>query len=228
MIKMYQMIQFGGETVELDQLERHPLFGRVERPRLAEVLAASEVIPVARGETVYDRRCFQRCLGVLLSGELQVRKGSLLVSSLKAGDVFGAAALFNEQEDYPTTLTALVDCSFLLIPQEVVRQLLHGCGAFAEDYVTYLSGRIRFLSARLDTLSADRGEGKLARYLLTAAGSGGAVTVTATQLCQRIGVGRATLYRAFETLEEDGAILREGKTIRITDHEKLLAACQRV
>lgn len=226
MMKMYQMIQNGGGEMDQTTLGRHPLFRRVEPELLAEVLAASEKIIVPRGGTVYDRLRFQRCLGILLEGELQVRKESLLISTLRSGDVFGAAALFNERADYPTTLTAMADCWLLLIPQETVRELVRTSGAFAEDYVTYLSGRIRFLSSRLDAVSADRGEGKLARYLLSADGGSG-MTVSATQLSQRIGVGRATLYRAFETLEADGLILREGKTIRIKDRQKLRAFCER-
>ena len=213
--------------MELEFLARHPLFGRIGPEQLARLLAEAESVPVARGETVYDRRRFRRCLGVLLEGRLQVRKESLLISSLKEGDVFGAAALFNEEAGYPTTLTALTDCRLLLIPQETVRRLIATCGPFAEDYVAYLSGRIRFLSSRVDTLSADRGEGRLARYLLSS-DEGEGVTLTATQLCQRIGVGRATLYRAFEALEGDGAIAREGKTIRIMDREKLRSCCEPV
>lgn len=213
--------------MEQDFLALCPLFRRIGPEQRPALLAEAELISVPRGETVYDRRRFRRCLGVLLEGTLQVRKESLLVSSLKEGDVFGAAALFNEEEGYPTTLTALSDCRLLLIPQETVRRLIATCGPFAEDYVAYLSGRIRFLSTRLDTLAADRGEGKLARYLLTA-DEGDGVTLTATQLCQRIGVGRATLYRAFETLEGDGAIAREGKTIHIIDCQKLRSCCEPV
>lgn len=208
-------------------LGRHPLFRRVEPEQVAAVLGGSDELFVARGETVYDRQRFHRCLGIVLEGKLQVRKESLLVSTLQAADVFGAAALFNEQADYPTTLTALADCRLLLISQEKIRELICSCGAFAEDYVTYLSGRIRFLSARLDAVSADRGESKLARYLLDA-DDGNGVTVSATQLCQSLGIGRATLYRAFERLEEEGSIAREGKTIRMKDCEKLRALCARV
>lgn len=208
-----------------EQLTLHPLFRRVGLETLRDAMAEVDTVSVDRGDTVYDRQRFRRCLGVLLEGELQVRKESLLVSTLRAGDVFGAAALFNGREDYPTTLTALTDCRLLLIPQDTVRSLIRSCPDFAEDYVAYLSERIRFLSARLDAVSADRGEGKVASYLLSAGSE--AVTVSATQLSQRLGVGRATLYRAFEVLEREGAILRAGKTIRITDEKKLHAFCAR-
>ncbi len=210
-----------------ERLRQHLLFRRVEQSLLEETLEGADVVSVSRGETAYDRQRFRRCLGILLEGELQVRKESLLVSTLRSGDVFGAAALFTEQEDYPTTLTAQTDCKLLLIPQESVRRLLHSSGTFAEDYVAYLSGRIRFLSTRLDTVSADRGESKLASYLLSGSDETGTVTLSATQLSQRIGIGRATLYRAFDALERGGAISREGKTIRILDEKKLHSFCER-
>ena len=207
--------------MEREFLKEHFMFRRVTAQQLEELLSGASAISVNRGETVYDRTCFQRSLGILLEGVLRVKKDALLISTLRAGEVFGAAALFNEGGDYPTTLTAMADSRLLLIPQEGVSRLIRTNGGFAEDYVTYLSGRIRFLSTRLDAVTADRGENKLARYL--AAAGRETITQSATQLCQRIGVGRATLYRAFERLESDGAIRREGKIIHVLDSQKLRA-----
>ena len=207
------------------RLSEHPLFRRVPLELLDELLKEAELFPVSKGEKIYERHRFRRCLGVVLEGRVQVKRGSLLVSTLGAGDLFGAAALFNCQDDYPTTLEALDDCRLLLLSQEQVRALIGRCGDFAEDYVTYLSGRIRFLSSRLDAVSAERSDAKLARYLLTEDGGEGAVTLSATRLCQELGVGRATLYRAFEDLEEAGVIARSGKTIRILNENKLRACC---
>ena len=54
------------------------------------------------------------------------------------------------------------------------------------------------------------------RYLL-ANGQGGSVTCTASGLAQRLGISRASLYRAFEALEKSALIVRRGKTILIPD-----------
>ena len=197
----------------------HPLFGRVDGELWNRTLEGSDLLRVEKGDVVYAPRRFRRCLGVVLRGRVQVRRESLLMSTLSAGDVFGAAALFTGGGDYPITLTALTQCEALLIPEESVRLLLRECGPFAEDYAAYLSGRIRFLSQRLEAVSNPSAEGKLARYLLAVGGD--SLTVSATALCQRLGVGRATLYRAFETLESAGTIAREGKTIRVLRREAL-------
>ena len=211
--------------METDLLGRLPLFRAVDRALLEEVLAGSEQVSVPKGGTVYDPHRVRCCLGVLLSGALEVRRESLLVARLRAGELFGAAALFGGGDAYPTTLTALADCALVLIPQAGVTRLVRESGTFAEGYATYLSGRIRFLSARLDAVSAGGGESKLARYLLTAAGTEEGLTLSATQLGQRLGIGRATLYRAFETLEQAGALARSGKSIRILDREVLARFC---
>ena len=205
----------------LSQAASHPLLCRVAAPLREQILAQAQLLTVDRGEAVYDRHRFQRCLGIVLQGRIQVRKEALLMSTLSQGDVFGAAALFNQSPDYPTTLTALTPCRVLLLSQESVRRLLRESPDFAEDYVTYLSQRIQFLSTRLDAVSASTAEGKLSQFLRNADDGSGELSVSATRLSTLIGVGRATLYRAFEALEQEGAIARQGKTIRILDREKL-------
>ena len=206
-------------------IQTPPLFRRVPEALWADTLEQSDLLQAEKGSVVYDRTRFRRCLGVVLRGRIQVRREALLMSTLEEGDVFGAAALFHGGEDYPTTLTALTGCEALLIPQESVRRLLRECGDFAEDYAVYLSGRIQFLSQRLEAVSSPSAQGKLAQYLLAAAGETGEVTLSATQLGQRLGMGRATLYRAFDALEQTGAIAREGKTIQVLDRSKLHLCC---
>ena len=210
-----------------EELAGHALFSGVDGPLLERLLDSAETCRVPRGEAIYSPHSFRRCLGVLLSGRVRVSKDALVVSTLRAGDVFGAAALFTGCEDYATTLTALTDCALVLMPQESVAELLRSSPAFAENYVRYLSGRIQFLSARLDAVSAGSARQKLAQYLLSAAGEGGEVVLSATQLSARLGVGRASLYRAFEALEGEQAILREGKVIRILCRKKLSANHER-
>ena len=206
---------------DIRRLSEHWLFRDVEPEPMARLLSGTERLTVPRGHTVYTPHRFRRCLGVLLQGRIRVSKDALVVSTLAEEDVFGAAALFTDSEGYATTLTALTDCELVLLPQENVARLLRESPEFAENYVRYLSGRIQFLSARLDAVSAGSAERKLAQYLLSAAGETDCVSMSATQLSARIGVGRATLYRAFETLERDGVIRREGKHIHILCREKL-------
>ena len=200
---------------ELSLLAACPLFQKVEGGwlrSLAELEGAGRT-RFAPGQVVYDPRHFRRSLGVVLSGQLQVAKGSLAVSVLGPGDLFGAAALYSDEPEFAATITAKGASRCLMLEQRLVDRLLAEQGQIRENYLRYLTGRVRFLSGRLQTLAQPGVEGKLARYLLASGGR----SCPAPPLCQRLGMSRASLYRAFAALEDSGLITRKGKTITVLD-----------
>ncbi len=209
-------------TQERTLLSRCPLLRGAPEALLDRVAGAdgASLSRFSPGQTVYSPRRFRRCLGVLLSGQLQVTKGTLTVSRLEPGELFGAAALYSDAPEYATTITARRPSRCLLLDQALVDRLLAEEPLVRENYLRYLTGRIRFLSGRLQSLAQSGAEGKLARYLL-ANGLSGTLTCSAVSLAQRLGISRASLYRAFHTLEESGLIVRRGKTISIPDPSAL-------
>ncbi len=207
--------------MKLSQQERRTalesfLFAGVEGAALDFCLESCEDTRAARGETLYTPAQFRRCLALVLSGRLRVTRGELLVGELEAGEWFGAAALFNDREEYPATLTALKECRVLFIPQSVVEQLMERWPKIGANYVRYLSGRICFLSDRLNSLSAGSAGDKVRQFLQSRAENSGAVTLSATDVARALGLGRASVYRAFEALEAQGVLRREGKTMFLT------------
>lgn len=199
---------------ELSLLARCPLFRQADGALLRSLteLEGAGLIRFDPG-IVYSPQHFRRSLGVVLSGQLQVTKGALAVSVLEPGDLFGAAALYSDEPEFASTITARGPSRCLMLEQALVDRLLAEHSQIRENYLRYLTGRIRFLSGRLQTLAQPGVEGKLARYLLANGGS----SCPATQLCQRLGVSRASLYRAFAALEDNGLIRRAGKTITVID-----------
>lgn len=175
---------------------------------------------VSAGHPLYTPQQFQRCLGILLSGSLRVTKDTLAVSLLEPGDLFGAAALYSDAPDYTATLTGRKDGRALLIRQDHLDQLMDTFPLLRENYLRYLTGRIRFLNGRLHSLAAGDGEGKLARYLLS---DQCASSSSAADLARRLGVSRATLYRAFHALEGRGLIRRDHSQILVCNREGLSA-----
>lgn len=170
------------------------------------------------GQTLYQPHRFSRCLGVLLSGGVRVTRDSLAISVLSPGDLFGAAALFNDRTDYATTLTACTPCRVVLLTQALVSRLMDASPCIRDNYIRYLSGRIRFLSGKIQSLAADSVEGRLKQYLLTNLTSDRpCLDCPATELAHRLGISRASLYRAFETLERQGLICRQGRSISVPD-----------
>lgn len=205
---------------ELLLLERCPFFRGADEALLRRVLTLPGVTAEAFSavETVYQPHQFRRCLGFLLAGQVQVTNAALSVSVLEAGELFGAAALYNDLPDYATTLTARTPCRVLLLPQALVEELMGRFPEVCRSYVAYLSERIRFLSGKIDALTAGSAERKVAQYLLSRLdGEWAELDCSATGLAQRLGVSRASLYRALDALEARGAVRRAGKRFRIPD-----------
>lgn len=205
---------------ELAHLLASPLFQSCPEQTVQAALADPEctVHRFDSGQTLYQPHQFSRCLGVLLSGGIRVSRDALAISVLSPGDLFGAAALFNDREDYATTLTACAPCRVLLLTQALVRRLMDESPQVRDNYIRYLSGRIRFLSGKIQSLAADSVEGRLKQHLLTSLSPQQTrLDCPATELAKRLGISRASLYRAFETLERQGLIYRQGRTILVPD-----------
>lgn len=203
------------EQTALNLLKNSFLLRDVPEEGAAFCLSRSESERAGRGETLYTPAKFRRCLGLVLEGRVRVTRGEMLVAVLSQGDWFGAAALFNEREEFPSTLTALTECTVLFIPQETVAALMGRWSAAGENYVRYLSERIGFLSDRLNSLAAGSAEEKVEQFLLRSADEHGEITLPATAMAQALGLGRASVYRAFDALEARGVITRRGKHIQI-------------
>jgi CRP-like cAMP-binding protein len=175
-----------------------------------------------RGETIYCADSFERSLGILVSGRCRVTKPApdgkeIIMSALKPGDVFGAAALFTKEGDYVTSVRAASAVEVLFLGEELVRELLKRDFALCERYLSYLCGRIRFLNKRIEAFTGGSAEQRLLSYVIGAAREEGGRKITpvvsATRLAKALDIGRASLYRAMDALVEQGKIAREGKRL---------------
>ena len=85
---------------DLATLRQTALFAGLTEAQLRPLLERPgvSVASFRRGETIYAPAQFSRSLGVLLSGSATVEKrggaNKMLMSVLRAGDLFGAASLF--------------------------------------------------------------------------------------------------------------------------------------
>lgn len=164
-------------------------------------------------------------IGFLLSGSAAVYarkngKGALL-NRLVPGSCFGVAQLYGAQQKVPTRIECLEETSVLFIGARDFDELL--CETkFSKNLISFLADRIRFLNRKICAFTAPSAETRLAFFLWEK--SGGKETViqdSYTALARELSLGRASLYRALEALENEGLIRKDGKTILITDPKRL-------
>ena len=178
-----------------------------------------------KGSVIYDQTHFRSCLGILLSGTVRVDKRTLdgkymKMSSLASGECFGAAAMFTGRGEYATILTAEKRVEVLFIPEEVIRWAMQRDMTITENYIRYLSERIWFLNEKITSLTAGSAEQRLAVFLLERCADGG-YHGSMIELSRQLHIGRASLYRAIEGLEEKKVLRHSGKEMEILDIDRL-------
>ena len=153
---------------------------------------------------------------LLLDGQARVTTSghgrTVVMRRLAAGDVCGAAMLFGEHTPV-SRVTALTDCRVIGLPRETVRRFLCECPGFAVSYVTFLTGRIRFLNRRIADCTENSADERLLYYIrehLTPDGEF-APSDSMLELARTLNVGRSSLYRALEHLTEQGYLEETAK-----------------
>ena len=116
-----------------------------------------------KGELIYSRDCFERAVGVLLSGEAEVLKGrGVVLNTLSAGDSFGVAGLFTENDRYVSDIRAVRPCRVLLLSAPALEQLFAADNAAALGYYpVFVRAHSAFLNQKLDAFSSSSAEGRI-------------------------------------------------------------------
>lgn len=214
----------GGNMTEQEKsvvlLRKNDIFSCVsEKALLYAVEAFGEFVSYDKGDIIFSRDCYRHAIGLVLKGRADVCKGKMPLSTHVEGSIFGAVTLFGDNEYYTTEITASTPCEILFINKNGIEYLMKDDLRFAEAYIGYLSNRIYFLNARIDSLTAGNIEEKLIRFIQTNATEVDGEFVMNVKsygsLAAAIDVGRASLYRAMDSLTENGIISRENKKIII-------------
>lgn len=162
------------------------------------------------------------CLGIVLSGRVDVRshgeKGALL-NRIEAGGIFGVSYLFGSV-GAGTRILCREAAGILLIESDSAEPLWEE-KRVRQNLLSFLTDRICFLNEKIASLTAGDAEGKVAHFLSAKADGEGVVTLDTSysEWAGSLGLGRASLYRALESLEEKGLIRREKKRITLLSPE---------
>ena len=200
--------------------ERCFLFRGLSEAELAQLADESAVLRrYEKGEHIYDTHCFERSLGVIVSGSVLVCSPDesghpLVMNRLGENDVFGAAALFDEDKaEYVTELTAETPVCVRFITQEQMVGLFSRFPRIAQNYITFLSGRVRFLNRKLAVLTGGPSVNRVYQYFLAHRRQDGTVDLppSHTELAKVLNMGRSSLYRSIDTLLAQGMVKKNGK-----------------
>ncbi len=213
----------------VESLSACPLFKDVCADDLKKLTNEYMTLKVCeKNDIIISESNYTRALGIIIKGSATVIKHSgdteILMSILKKGDIFGMATLFYEEDSFLTEIRANEKVTMAVLSKENVRKMLSAYPVVNENYITILSEKIHFLNKKISTYTRAETIQKVAFFILQNADAEKkevSLPYSITKVADALNVGRASVYRAFETLENDNVISREGKKITILDVDAL-------
>lgn len=216
-------------TQDWEVLSKNPIFAKIDSETLMNAIGGfgGSVRAFSARESILSPDSKGKSVVVILSGRAAVStpdpSRQVLLRYLSPGEAVGVSNLFCD-ERFVSDIRAVSACRCLFLPEDAIRYLLDVSAVFREQYIRFLSGRIRFLNRKIGTLTAGSAERRLALYLSSLGSGTVRLEESISSLSTLLDVGRASLYRAFDRLTEDGWIIKDGKKLTIPDPAALSVA----
>ena len=207
------------------QISAHPLLRQISKSLICEILDrfGDGILSFSDGEFLDQ----QSRIGFILSGTANAQTTDesrrVLLRVLSPGDAFGVAGIFCETPSI-SKICANGICKCVFFSEQAVSHLLETSDTFRKNYIGFLSDRIRFLNRKITYLTAGSAERRLALYLISFGQEQVKLTDSISALSDLLNLGRASLYRAFDKLTEDGYLVKKGRSITLLHAEAMLNA----
>ena len=199
------------------------LFQGISNSDCASLL--SQVCPTVReynkGDIVYSPESQSPSLGFVMLGECEVVRRraheDMSLNTLHDGDSFGILSLYEGIGAYPTAILASKKSKILFFSKEDVEHLVGKSSTLSLNLIRFLANRAKFLNYKIAILSGVTVEERLAKYLLMQCALTNSLEfpINSARLATRINCGRASLYRALDSLAQRGYISFETKKITV-------------
>ncbi len=176
-----------------------------------------------RGELIYRADSYEKMLGFVREGECEVvsQNSRVPLNKLSVYSSFGIIALYSS-ERFPTNVYAKKPSTVCFIKKSELDGMMRQCPDISENVIAFLADRISFLNKKISTFSRDNVENKLAVFLYEKSKQlGCSFDLNLKHTAEEISAGRASLYRALDSLEGEKVIERNRKNITIIDREGL-------
>ncbi|MBQ8321264.1 MAG: Crp/Fnr family transcriptional regulator [Clostridia bacterium] len=220
-----------GEKMKKDAYDftRLFLFSGMNREQAEAIVSENQprILEYKKGECIFSPHEFYRMVGFVLSGECEVRRSSadsknVIFNTLTQYDSFGVMAVFTEEESFPTEIYAKKNTAVLFFEKESIFSMIKAHPEISMNVIEFLSRKILFLNRKLDTFSQGTVERKLGAFLLYEYEKYGVeFPLNCLRCAEKISAGRASVYRAIDSLVGAGLITYDNKKIFIKDPEGL-------
>lgn len=197
------------------------LFKGLKSSEIAKLLANETFVieKFTSGEILHSNKTTKK-IGIILKGRAVIKSSDdgVIIKKLSSNDIFGAASLF-DAPNYLTYVLSTTDGEMISLSEEFIKKCICTNTSLSLKYISFLSQKISFLNSKISAYTAKSAENKLYAFLLQQPRKDNVIelTVNMATIAKMIGIGRATLYRAFDKLISDGLIIKNEKNIIICE-----------
>jgi CRP-like cAMP-binding protein len=147
------------------------------------------------------------------------------VTSRGSFDLLADAAMFAETHYYPATISTCKISKIFLLPKTELLKLFSLDQAVMLNFLCSVSNRIFVLNRKIELLSLNSIQTKIAHFLISESESRGSDSIqlpfSKKSWAEHINVSRTSLSRELRQLEREGLIAFDKRSIKIQDIEKL-------
>lgn len=215
-------------------LERVRLFEGLDATAFNDVLAASTSRRLPTGATLFTQGDEPRWLPLITDGRVKIGHVSpdgrpVTIAFLGPGEIAGCAAVFR-CIPYPATATAVADSAVIVWTKPQIEALMDRYPKIAKNALRIVGGRAEAMLRRLQELSTESSEQRIARALLRLAREAGRSVESGVQVDFSLSrqdlaeLSGATLYTVSRTLsawERDGVVKSGRQRVVVRDLGRL-------
>lgn len=218
--------QHEGGIFTIQILKKNELFFQIEDHNIQTVLKClgSREKDFKKGEFIFLAGETAPSVGLMLSGKAQIIKenvfgDSMIISTLKSGDLFGETFACMGQKVMPVSVEALENCTVLFLD---VDRIVHTCGSSCPFHYQLISNLLRIISVKNEKLNRKMSylsnktiRTRLEAYFLDQMNSGGSVDFTVpfslTELAEYLCVDRSAMSRELSHMKKEGILDFSGR-----------------
>lgn len=212
----------------LKKLSKFPLFANASAGAIKLALSADDcdVKVFNSGEVMSSPTVNVGYLAVILRGKAEIFSADpgkdVLLQTISVGETFGCDKLFGKSTSLSTRVVSKGGTRVLFISESSLSQMLENDKTVMYNYIRTVTDSVRFLNEKITYFTAGSTERRLALYLASLNKKTVRLSISLTDLANTLDVGRASLYRAFDKLNEDGYIIKSEKIIIIMNRDEML------
>lgn len=219
----------------IDMLGDTALFKGIDKGELVKILGCSNpsIKQYKKREIITIEKSEFTGIGLVLEGQVTLTKDNLagdrlIISRIKAGDIFGEISAFVDKS-WLETVTAQTDCQILFIsPDRIIGMCPHMCNGhrlLIQNTLHLVSQTAYVLHKKVEMLSLNSIRKKISTYLLEQYYIKEEfvfkIPLKRNELAEYLHVQRPSLSRELANMKDEGIIEFQGNAFKVLDFGRL-------